>query len=240
MAASRFDHSLFDHSTVRLRKKLPEEGKPVVLGITGGIACGKSLICHFFRGLGAAVLSADELAREATRPGGKAYNEIVAYFGKEILTAKGDIDRARLAEKIFRTPAERLRLNQITHPAIGQLADRRICELRKQPGIPLIIYEAPLLFEAKAEGRVDLILVVAVTPEQQLERLMQRDKLSREEGLQRISAQMSLAEKISRADILVDNSGSPEETLKQIELIYAELTTFNKKNPPASGDSYSP
>ena len=228
-----------DLNTVPLRRKLPEEGKPIVLGITGGIACGKTLICHLFRELGAAVLSADELAREVVRPGEGAFKEIVAHFGKEILTEKGNIDRALLAEKIFLAPAERQRLNQITHPAIGHLADRRISEIRENPDIPLIIYEAPLLFEAKAEARVDLVLVVATTPEQQLERLMRRDNLSREEALQRISAQMPLAEKISRADILVENNGPPAETQKLIGHIFAKLTALKKKNPPTPGDLQS-
>jgi len=176
------------------------------------------------------------LAREAVRPGGEAFKEIVAHFGKEILTTEGSIDRARLAEKIFQAPEERHRLNQITHPAIGHLADQRISELRKKPDIPLIVYEAPLLFEAKAEERVDLVLVVATTPDQQLERLMRRDTLSREEALQRISTQMSLKEKISRADILVENSSSPAETKKIIGHIYARLTSLQKKNPPTPGD----
>ena len=148
----------------------------------------------------------------------------------------GPLDRARLAEKIFQSPAKRHLLNQITHPAIGRLADRRINELRKNPDISLIIYEAPLLFEAKAEARVDLVLVVTTTPEQQLERLMRRDNLSREEALQRISAQMPLAEKISRADILVENNGPPPGTQRLIGQIFAKLTTHMKKNPPTPGD----
>lgn len=226
----------FDHSTVSLRRKLPEGGSPLVLGITGGIACGKSLICRFFRELGAAVLSADELAREAVRPGQKAFKQIVAHFGEGILTAEGNIDRARLAEKIFLAPTERQTLNQITHPTIGHLADRRINKLRKDPDVPLIIYEAPLLFEAKAEKRVDLVLVVATTPEQQLERLMQRDRLTRGDALQRISAQMPLAEKIFRADILVENNGPPEKTQQLVEHIFKKLTTLRKKNPPTSGE----
>ena len=228
-----------DDSIISLRKKLPEEGITIVLGITGGIACGKSLICRFFSELGATVLSADELAREAVRPGKEAFKALVAHFGREILTADGSIDRARLAEKIFLVPAERQQLNQITHPVIARLAEQRLCELRKKPDIPLIIYEAPLLFEAKAEERVDLVLVVATTPEQQLERLMRRDNLSREEALQRISAQMPLAEKISRADILIENNGSPEETRKLVGQIYAKLVADKKKNPPVSGDLQS-
>ena len=226
----------YDHNMIPFQKKLLEKDRTIVLGITGGIACGKSLVCQFFRELGATVLSADELAREVVKPGEDTYKMVVAHFGKEILAADGNIDRSRLAEKIFLIPAERQELNRITHPAIGQLADKRISELRQDPTVPLIIYEAPLLFEAKAEERVDLVLVVATTPEQQLERLMQRDKLSQSEALLRIAAQMPLAEKISRADILVENNATRAETLTFIQQIFTELTTLDKKNPPKPGD----
>lgn len=226
----------YDHNMIPAQKKPPEEDKTIVLGITGGIACGKSLVCQFFRELGAAVLSADELAREVVRPGEEAYKKIISHFGKGILTAEGDIDRSLLAQKIFLVPAERQELNRITHPAIAHLADKRIKELRQNPTVPLIIYEAPLLFEAKAEERVDLVLVVTTSPEQQLERLMQRDGLSQEEALLRIAAQMPLAEKISRADILVKNNASQAKTRKLIQKIFAELTSRNKKNPPRPGD----
>lgn len=226
---------ILNYSIVRLRRKPPTAGRTIVLGITGGIACGKSLITRFFRDLGAAVLSADELAREAVRPGEDVFQQIVAHFGEEILTTEGTIDRSRLARKIFLAPEERQQLNQITHPAIGHLADLRISELQKRREVPLIVYEAPLLFEAKGEERVDLVLVVASTPERQLERLMRRDNLSREEALQRISAQMPLSEKISRSDILIKNNGSPEETQKLIAGIYTQLTAL-KKNPPKSED----
>lgn len=222
--------NLYDHNIISLQKKLSEKDKTIVLGITGGIACGKSLVCQYFRELGAAILSADELAREVVRPGEEAHAKIVAHFGTGILTAEGTIDRSLLAEKIFFSPAKRQELNQITHPAIGHLADKRISELRQDPTIPLIIYEAPLLFEAKAEERADLVLVVATTPEQQLVRLMQRDSLTQEEALLRINAQMPLAEKISRADILVENNAPRAETRKLIHHIFTELTALNKKS----------
>ena len=229
----------YDHNMIPLQKKLPEKDRTIVLGITGGIACGKSLVCQFFRELGAAVMSADELAREVVKPGEEAYEKIITHFGNGILTEEGTINRALLAEKIFLVPAERQELNRITHPAIGHLADKRISELRQDPTVPLIIYEAPLLFEAKAEERVDLVLVVATTPKQQLERLMQRDKLSQKEALLRIAAQMPLSEKISRADILVENNAPRAATKKLIQQIFTELTTLHKKNPPKPGDLQS-
>lgn len=225
-----------DHNIVPLRRKPPAQGRNIVLGVTGGIACGKSMISRFFKEMGAAVLSADELAREVLRPGEDAFEKVVAHFGKEILAADGTIDRALLGKKIFLSPRERKELERITHPAISRLAMLRINELRLNPEFPLIIYEAPLLFEAKAENRVDLILVVAITPERQLERLMQRDSLTKEEALQRISAQMPLEEKISRADILVENNSAPEETKKLVHHIFEVLTKSQKKSPGSTGD----
>lgn len=225
----------FKHSIVQWRKKLPEEDGTIVLGVTGGIACGKSLICQFFKELGAIVLSADELAREAVQPGGTTFKEIIAYFGEGILTGEGTIDRVCLARKIFQEPGERQQLNQIIHPAIGLLADQHIRELRKRSDVPLIVYEAPLLFEAEAEKRVDLILVVTSTQDRQLDRLIHRDNLSREEALQRISAQMPLTEKISRSDILIENNGPPEESKKLVDLLFSQLTAHKKKSPK-SGD----
>lgn len=233
------NHKCCDHSIVQLQRKPPEEGGVIVLGITGGIACGKSLICRFFEELGAVVLSADALAREAVRPGETVFKEIITHFGEEILTAEGTIDRARLARRIFQAPEERQKLNQLIHPAIARLADRHIQELRNRPGVPLIIYEAPLLFEAEREDCVDLVLVVTSDTEQQLERLMRRDNLTREDALQRISAQMPLAAKIARADLVIENNGSPEESQQLVSRIYTELTGRKKKNPPEAEDLYS-
>jgi dephospho-CoA kinase len=231
-------HKRFDHSIVQLQRKLPR-GRVIVLGITGGIACGKSLVSRCFEELGAVVLSADALAREVVNPGEIAFKQIRAHFGEDVITAEGTIDRARLAQKIFQAPGERQILNQMTHPAIAQLADRRICELRNRPEIPVIIYEAPLLFEAKREASVDLVLVVTSTVERQIERLMQRDNLTPAEALQRISAQMPIAEKAARADIVIENNGSLEEIRELVQHLYRKLTVLRKKNPPETGDLHN-
>lgn len=230
MAKKRFKHNI-----IQVQRKPLEEGKPIVLGVTGGIACGKSFVSRCFQELGATVLSADELAREVVTPKSGPFNQIVAHFGLEILTTEGAIDRVRLGKKIFQSLDAREQLNRIMYPAIRQLAERRIQELRSNKEIQLIIYEAPLLFEAKAETRVDFILVVATSVELQIKRLMHRDNLSRDDALQRISAQMPLAEKIDRADILVINNGSIAETRKLILSIFCKLTSI-KKNPPMPED----
>jgi dephospho-CoA kinase len=194
----------------------------MILGVTGGIACGKSSVVQFFRQLGAAVVSADELAREVVAPGSATLQALVAHFGSGILLADGSLDRAGLAARVFAAPAERAVLEAITHPAIKALADARLQALA-YTDVPLIVYEAPLLFEAGAQGRVDAVAVVAVGAEQQLQRLMARDRMSVAEAQARIAAQMPLAEKIARADFVIDNSGSEEETAVQVRDLFSRL-----------------
>ena len=194
----------------------------MILGITGGIASGKSSVTEMFRNLGAAVVSADQLAREAVLPGSQALAQLVEYFGPEILQDDGTLDRQGLAKRIFRDPSARAALNRITHPAIARLAEEQLVRLRRS-GEKLIIYEAPLLFEAGAEGRVDAVLVVRIELGLQLARLMARDGLAEEEARRRIAAQMPQEEKVARADFVVDNSGTPEQTSAQVRELFQRL-----------------
>jgi dephospho-CoA kinase len=141
----------------------------MVLGLTGGIASGKSTVANIFRELGARVVSADELAREVVRPGSVTLQEIVARFGPEVLDEAGNLNRRMMAERIFSNRGERAALNRITHPAIARLAARRFREMERA-GARLIVYDAPLLFEAGAAGQVDAVLVVTIAPDRQLKR----------------------------------------------------------------------
>lgn len=209
----------------RIEDVLQARERALVLGVTGGIACGKSLVADLFRKEGATVLSADELAREAVQRGSSTLQLIVERFGPELLTPEGELDRPALARRIFGDPAGRAELNRLTHPVIGAMAEERIQHfLQQQDPAPLLIYEAPLLFEAQAEARVNLVLVVAVDEAVQLQRLMRRDNLGHAEALQRIRAQMSLAEKKARADIILDNSGSLETTAAAVRSLYRKLS----------------
>jgi len=194
----------------------------LILGVTGGIASGKSMVTEVFRSLGACVVSADELSREAVAPGSETLARLVAQFGRGILLPDDSLDRKALAERIFRDRAARAALNRITHPAIASLAEMRLQELVRQ-GERLIVYEAPLLFEAGAEGRVDAVLVVRIEESQQLARLMRRDGLSEAQARARIAAQMPQAEKVARADFVIDNSGTPEGTLRQVKSLFSRL-----------------
>jgi len=205
------------------------DASPLILGITGGIACGKSYISSLFQELGATLISADQLAREVVLPGSPTLTRIVERFGSKILTPNGSLDRESLAREVFANPSSREDLNQIMHPAIAMLAEARLRQHVHDTMSPLVVYEAPLLYEAHAEHRVDLVLVVSVASKVQLQRLMQRDKLNRKQAENRISAQMPLKEKIRLADILIDNTSHPKYAESAVRRIFATLT---QKNPP--------
>ncbi|HKL25172.1 MAG TPA: dephospho-CoA kinase [Desulfuromonadales bacterium] len=195
-----------------------------VLGVTGSIASGKSLVANCMVEMGAALVSADSIAREVVQPGEGTLAELVALFGDDILNSAGELDRGRLAGIVFRDPDKRRQLNAIMHPAIARISEQRLRDLRRSK-VPLIVYEAPLLFEAGAENRVDRILTVFIDPESQLDRLCARDAISREAARARVEAQWRQHEKISRSDYVIDNSGSIEETCRAVRALFHYLTS---------------
>lgn len=195
----------------------------MILGVTGNIASGKSSVCRELARRGALVVDADQLAREVVAPGSPVLEQLVAAFGEDILKADGSLDRQCLGNLVFSVPAARDRLNAIIHPAIAALSVKRLQELRANA--PLIVYEAPLLFEVGAETRVDKVLVVTINPEVQLTRLMKRDGLDQQSAQQRINAQMAQEQKIARADYVIDNSAGKEETMTQVERLWPLLLT---------------
>lgn len=212
------------------QQKMSGKRSPI-LGLTGGIASGKSLVAEAFRSLGALVLSADELAREVVRPESETLSRLVDQFGREILQADGSLDRKVLAERVFADARAREALNRITHPAIAALAEKRLQELAQQ-GAPLVVYEAPLLFEAGAEKRVDAVLTVRIDERLQCERLMRRDSLSEAQARARIAAQIPQAEKVSRSDYVLENSGSPEATVEQVRQLFHKLAASTAPAAP--------
>ncbi|RII26442.1 MAG: dephospho-CoA kinase [Geobacter sp.] len=190
-----------------------------VIGLTGGIASGKSTAAKILAELGAAVIDADQLARDVVRPGEPAHRAIVAAFGTSVLNDDGTINRAALGNLVFADAAARSRLEAITHPAIALRAKELLTELRRRK-TPLAIYMAPLLIEAGIIDRVDEIWVVYVDRETQLRRLMLRDGLSETGALQRIASQMPMEEKRERAQVVIDNRGTEEEMVRQIREIW--------------------
>lgn len=195
----------------------------MVLGLTGGIASGKSSVADCFVECGAILVSADLLAREVVNPGSPALAKLVENFGPDILTPGGSLNREIMAQKVFSDPAARRKLESITHPAIAHLAECRLTELRNSPH-DLIVYEVPLLFEAGAESRVDQVLVVIVDPAMQMTRLRERDHLDETEAKQRLAAQWPQADKVQRADYVIDNSGSLQQTRSTVAALYHYLT----------------
>lgn len=195
----------------------------MILGITGNIASGKSTVAAEFVRRGATLVDADQLAREIVAPDSPVLHQLVERFGTGILLQNGELNRERLGQIIFADSSAREDLNRITHPAIARLAVERLQRLKTSPNCPLIIYEAPLLFEAGAEDRVDQVLVVKIAPEVQLNRLMSRDGLDEAAARTRIAAQMLQQDKLARADLVIDNSGTREETLRQVDTIWRKL-----------------
>lgn len=196
----------------------------MILGVTGNIASGKSSVCRELARRGAVVVDADQLAREVVAPGGPVLEQLVSAFGDDILTTDGHLDRDYLGALIFADSAARERLNAITHPAIAALAEKRLREL--SDSATLIVYEAPLLYEAGAEARVDKVLVVKIDPAEQLARLMARDDLDRDSAQRRIATQMPQQDKIDRADFVIDNSGPPQKTSEQLDALWHRLVAI--------------
>lgn len=191
-----------------------------VIGLTGGIATGKSFVAGFFSNLGIPVIDADQLARDVVLPGSVCLKQIANLFGTRVISDDGTLDRKYLAAVIFSDPEKRRKLEEILHPAIRQLAEVRIAEETKA-GHGRLIYMAPLLIEAGAIDRVDTIWVVTVRPKIQIERLMARDGISREQAEQIISSQMPLDEKEVWGSVVIDNSGTEGETLRILEKVWA-------------------
>jgi len=189
-----------------------------VLGLTGGIGSGKSMVASMFAQLGADVIDADRLARDVVEPGQPALQEIASAFGRDILLPDGRLDRGKLGRIIFADPVARVTLNAITHPRIRERMDAEIAARQSGPGV--LIVDIPLLYENERTGSVETVIVVWVDTQTQLRRLVERNGLSEHEARQRIAAQMPLDEKRARADVVIDNSGSPENTRRQVDAIY--------------------
>ncbi|MED3324329.1 dephospho-CoA kinase [Bacillus thuringiensis] len=190
----------------------------VVIGLTGGIASGKSTVSEMFRELSIPVIDADIIAREVVERGKPAYNKIVEVFGAEVLQQDGELDRPKLGSIVFYNEEKRLQLNKIVHPAVRKEMNRQK-EMYIKEGMQAIVLDIPLLFESKLTSLVDRILVVAVTPDTQLERLMKRNGFSEDEATARIQSQMPLAEKVKNADEVINNDGTIMGTKTQLQVI---------------------
>lgn len=194
-----------------------------LIGLTGGIATGKSTVSAMLRRLGAKVVDADEIAREIVRPGEPAWQEIVDAFGPGVLRKDKSLDRDKLRKIVFADERARKRLESITHPKIRALAQEKIERLSAE-GAEVVIYEAPLLFETQAQSWIRPVILVACDLETQKQRLRQRDRLGEKEIRRHLEAQMPLEEKRKLADYVVENNGSLEELQREVQEVWEKIT----------------
>jgi dephospho-CoA kinase len=209
----------------RVRRKLLQVTGFRVFGLTGGIGSGKSTVAALVRARGLPVVSADELAREAVLPGSPGLAEVEASFGRGVMNRDGTLDRRALGDLIFRSPASRAKLNGVLHPLIQSLAQKRFDEAR-EAGQALVCYDIPLLFESGAVGRYRPVVVVYAPRNERAKRVAERDGLSALEFEQRDQSQISLEEKVQRADFVVDNSRGPADLEKQVEALIPQIAAF--------------
>lgn len=200
-----------------------DAGRPYTVGLTGGIATGKSVVGRMLGELGAFVVDADRLARELMRPGGPAHAAVTAHFGEALLGPGGEIDRAALADRVFREPADREALNRLVHPLIREEAWRRIQAHRGYGPFPLAVFEAALLVETGAYRDFRALVVVRCDESTQLRRLRSRDGLTREQAQARIRAQAPQRDKLATADHVIDTEGPIEATRARVGEVFEAL-----------------
>ncbi|KAB3539037.1 dephospho-CoA kinase [Alkaliphilus pronyensis] len=189
------------------------------IGLTGGIASGKTTVSKILELLGAIIIDADLIAREVVKKGTPALKSIEAVFGKEFITKDGELNRKKLGVHVFSNKKALEKLNSITHPIIINHIQNQIIELKKNNSNSIIVLDAALLIEMKLTSLVDEVWVVAVTFEEQLKRLMERDGLSKRQAIDRINSQMNIEEKKAYADKIIDNSGG----LSQLEALIINI-----------------
>ncbi len=193
------------------------------VGLTGGIACGKTYVTNLLRELGCEVIDADQIARAVVEPGQSAYDDIVKAFGPENLQADGTIDRAKLSAIIFADAAQRAKMNAIVHPRIHEAQSQWMDGVAQRNPVAIAVVDAALMIESGGYQRFDTLVVVHCTPEIQLARLMTRNNLPYEEAVKRIGAQMPTSEKLAYANYAIDTSDGFEVTRQQVIALYTEL-----------------
>jgi dephospho-CoA kinase len=193
------------------------------VGLTGGLACGKSFVGEALASFGCLLIEADELGHQVLQPGGEAYDNVVQEFGGDILMQNGQIDRRALAARVFGAPDRLARLNALVHPPVLHREDRLIAEFAGRNPHGIAVVEAAILIETGSYKRFDRIILVTCREEQQVERAMRRDGASREDIRARLSRQMPLDEKRKFADFVIDTSGEKQNTLRQTRAVYEAL-----------------
>ena len=201
-----------------------------LIGLTGGIASGKTVVARRLEELGATRVDADQLARDVVAAGTPGLAAITERFGVGVIATDGTLDRAALGAVIFQDPDARLALNAITHPAIRELSSRLFAELADRDPDAVVVYDVPLLAEAMRDPgyhRFDLVVVVDASTETRVGRLVELRGLSREEALHRLNSQATDSERLAIADVVIDSNGTLEETIEQADALWAGLASHH-------------
>ena len=197
-------------------------GMPLV-GLTGGLATGKSTVARLFEDCGAVLIDADALARSVVEPGKPAWRDLVRTFGTRAVRRDRTLDRAALARLVFRNRAHLRKLNAIVHPRVAREQARLTRKIRRQDPKAVIIYDAPVLIEAGAHQRMDRVIVVTADQPTQIARLRKRNHLTRAEALRRIRSQLPLAKKLQLADYIIDGTLQRKQLALHVNRMYSEL-----------------
>ncbi len=194
-----------------------------VIGLTGGIATGKSTVSAILKKAGAVIIDADRIAREVVKKGLPAYREIVENFGETVLLSSGEINRSVLGDLIFNDPRKKQLLNRIVHPHVRRETSRRLKDMENSSPDTIAVLDIPLLFEAEMHKDLSEVIVVYAPEHIQIKRLMKRDNISEADAVARVRSQMPIEEKKNRATIVIDNSGTMEDTRKRTLEIFKTL-----------------
>lgn len=202
----------------------------ILIGLTGGLASGKSTVASLFQKCGAIIIDADQLARKVAQPKKAAWKDLVKIFGSCILNPDKSLDRQALAHIVFRNPKKLKILNKIIHPRVAREQTRLTKAIAKKKNKILIIYDAALLIEANAQKRMDYVIVVTANKHTQIIRVCRRDGLSKNEALRRINSQLTFQQKIKHADFLIDGTLPLPKLKKVVNHLYQSLTKQIPKN----------
>ncbi len=208
-------------------KKRVDHGRGMLLGVTGGIGSGKTTVANMLGEKGAGIVDFDLLAREVVAPGTRGFSDIVSYFGPQVVTAEGTLDRKRLSEIVFNDIEKRRKLESFTHPAIFDAFYTQVKSMAEQRPGSLIQVVIPLLVELNLQDLFDRILVVYVPREVQILRLARRDKITAAAAAVILKSQIPIDEKLKFADFVVDNAGTLDRTREQVEVLWKDLNKVN-------------
>ena len=210
---------------------LQGDSRSLLVGLTGGIATGKTMVSSMLSELGATLIDFDVLARRVVEPDRPAWRDIVAHFGEQVLADDRTLDRARLGEIVFADAEKRKKLESFTHPRITELFLAEVRRIRDRDPEAVIQAAVPLLIEAGMQSLFDHVVVVFAPAEVQVRRLMSRDGITRADAEARLRAQMPIADKLDYADSVIDNSGSLADTRRQVEDLWVRLQALRHGRP---------